>query len=611
LDNRKRLFVASCAALVATAMAFSLRTDIMGDLGREFRLTGAQVGWAAGAGIWGFTVSIFIWGALIDFLGMGKALWMAFFGHLIGVTLIVFFAQSFPLLFLGWLCIGLANGMVEAAINPLAATIYAENKTHMLNVLHAWWPGGLIIGGLLGFFLTKILGLDQENVSANMLALGWRIKVCLVYLPALIYGALILGQKFPKTERVASGVSTKDMFKEALRPLFLLILFCMLLTASTELGPDQWVGVLVQDLVGIRGVLLLVYTAGLMFVLRFFAGPLVHRLSPIGLLMCSAVLSCAGLYWVSSSKTILTIFLAATIFGVGKTYFWPTMLGMTSERFPKGGALLMGLMGGSGMLIVGIATVPMMGYIQDTYRASAFRTEAGEPIVNHIRSLQVPAAAFAKEVGDDLVAQIRKDAEKLGQEQRHVRSAVEQSVQSMKQAVEKYPAAVTPEMKARITALTAEFDKEKGAPAKSIFTMAREVVGQFDAKDQPKVKAALEKAEAAVTAALARAPDAPVPDDLKKASAEAAGTPILVALDEVGDQLPPAEQKKAWDAAPRAREDGAVATFRYVAILPIIVLLIFIGLLVYDLKGGGYKKVTLAAPPAAPEQPPAPTPPTT
>jgi MFS family permease len=234
----------------------------------------------------------------------------------------------------------------------------------MLNVLHAWWPGGLVIGGLIGYALTRLL---QAAHATRLLDMCWQIKMGVVYLPVLLYASLIWGQTFPKTERVQAGVSTKAMFKEALRPLFILLIFCMFLTASTELGPNRWVGVFVNDIIGIRGVLFLVYTSGLMFLLRFFAGAVAHRLSPIGMMVCSSVLSAVGLFALSYSQTAGAVFIAATIFGIGVAYYWPTMLGITSERFPKGGALLLGLMGGAGNLFIGLVTFSAMGWLHDHY----------------------------------------------------------------------------------------------------------------------------------------------------------------------------------------------------------------------------------------------------
>lgn len=367
--NRGRLFAASCIALVTTAMAFSIRADILKEFGTTFNIPHEYQGFINLAGIWGFPIAILLVGPLCDSLGMGRLLGLACIGHIAGVVFtIIAPAVGFPFLIAATLIIGLANGTVEAVINPLAATMYRDQKTHKLNVLHAWWPGGLVIGGLLAFGLSALF------------QVGWQVKMAMILIPAVIYGVMIWGQKFPPTERVASGVSTKEMFREALAPGFLLLLFCMCFTAITELGPDQWVGSVLTDTVGIRGILFLVYTAGLMFVLRFFAGPLVHALSPLGLLTTCAALSAVGLFWLSHAFTPAVAFAAATVFALGKTYFWPTMLGVTSERFPRGGALLLAMMGGVGMIAAGIAG-PAMGRIYDKYTIQNLTPDVEQKVV--------------------------------------------------------------------------------------------------------------------------------------------------------------------------------------------------------------------------------------
>ena len=221
--NKQRLFTASCIALVATAMSFAIRGDIMGDFESIFQLNKTNVGWIAGAAFWGFGLSIFIGGPLCDVLGMGTIMRLAAAGH-IGGTLLTIFAPNFPVLFLATVIIGIANGLVEAAVNPLIATIYDKEKTVKLTALHAWFPGGVVIGGVLAFVFTQI-------------GLGWQAKMLLMLVPSVIYTFLLLGQTFPPTERVAAGVPFGDMFKEALRPLFLVIWVGMMLTAATELGP--------------------------------------------------------------------------------------------------------------------------------------------------------------------------------------------------------------------------------------------------------------------------------------------------------------------------------------------------------------------------------------
>lgn len=349
-EQRRRLFIASCIALIATAMTFAIRGDSMDPWSRQFSLSKEEVGWIVGTAFWGFTLSIFIGGQLVDLLGMGRFLALAFLAHVLGIALTIL-ANGFWMLFAGTLGIGMANGFVEAAVNPLTATIYPDQKTEKLNALHVWFPGGIVIGGLVSFALTKM-------------NLGWEVKMAVILVPTLIYGLMFLGQRFPPTERVQHGVSTAGMYKEALRPLFLIWVFCMLLTAATELGPNQWIPDILTKTAGLQAILVLVWINGLMAVGRNFAGAFVHRLSPIGLLIGSATLSAIGLFALSVANSPVTAFAAATIFAIGICYFWPTMLGVTSERFPSGGALLLAIMGGAGMLSVSII-LPVMGKIYD------------------------------------------------------------------------------------------------------------------------------------------------------------------------------------------------------------------------------------------------------
>jgi MFS family permease len=365
--NAQRLFVGSCLAIAATALAFSVRADIIPSLKGDFGLTDTEIGQIAGAGLWGFAITIVLGGMLLDSLGMGRLMTFAFVGHVGGVVMTLL-AQGFWPLYFATLLMGLAQGTIEAVTNPLAVTLYPQERTRRLNILHAWWPVGLIAGGLLAYGLTRLMNLDGTDVAVEAASLGWKIKMGVVLLPILLYGGLFFNQSFPKTERLTSGVSYAQMFTVMRRPLFLFLLFLMLLTTATELGPDNWVGNLLQNLVGIQGVLILVYTAGLMFVLRqFFSGVLVKVLSPVGLLTLSAILAASGLFWLSHAKGALVVLVAATLFGVGKTFFWPCMLGITSERFPEGGAFALGLMGGAGIISAGFLMVPAMGMLQDKY----------------------------------------------------------------------------------------------------------------------------------------------------------------------------------------------------------------------------------------------------
>jgi MFS family permease len=370
---RQRLFVASCISLVTTSMVFAIRGDVAGPMSSAFQINNEQLGLIFSPAFWAFTIAIFISGALVDMVGMRLLHILSAVGYFVGIGLVllaphptapvasIFDNTGTTLLYAGFLVMGLSQGLVEGVINPLVATIYSDQKTKRLNMLHAWWPGGLIIGGLLAVALTQAF--DAR----------WQVKLGTILVPAAVYLVMALTMAYPETERVTSNVSTGDMWREAAKPLFLMLFVCMWMTAAAELGPDQWfpsvMGALVPKL---QGVLFLVYTAGLMFVLRTFGSGIAHK-SPIGTLFVCSILTGLGLYWLGSLQpgaSALVAFAAATLFGVGKTYFWPTMLGVTAERFPRGGALLISLMGGAGMLSVAVA-LPIMGARIDTLGPAA------------------------------------------------------------------------------------------------------------------------------------------------------------------------------------------------------------------------------------------------
>jgi MFS family permease len=240
---------------------------------------------------------------------------------------------------------------VETVVNPLIATLYPTEKAGKLNTLHAWWPGGLVIGGLLGVLMSAV-------------GLGWQLKLLVVIAPAIVVIALSLGIPFPPTERAAAGISIQEMFAELANPLFIVLFCTMFLTAATELAPGQWVDLALSRTVHMPGILLLVYVSALMFVMRHFAGPIVHKVSPIGLLWLSSLMAGLGLLSLSVASSPMTALLAATLWGTGVCYMWPTMLATASERFPRGGALLMGLMGTAGTLSIRFV-LPVMGAIYD------------------------------------------------------------------------------------------------------------------------------------------------------------------------------------------------------------------------------------------------------
>jgi MFS family permease len=356
-DTNRRLFLASCVALIATAMTFAIRGDIMSDFERDFSLTKTEVGWIAGAAFWGFGASILLGGPLCDLLGMGTLLRVAAIGHIAG-TVATIVAPNFIVLFSATLLIGIANGLVEAAINPLVATIYSHDKTHKLVALHAWFPGGIVIGGVLSFLFTQ-------------LGLGWQAKMLLILVPAAIYAWMFLGHRFPATEREAAGVPFGDMFREMLRPLFIVIWICMWLTAATELGPGQWMSNIFNEVMessARTGILVLVWVNGIMYVIRQFAANAAHRVSPVALIAVTAVPAAIGLFLFGEARTPFAAFAAAAVFAAGTAFWWPTMLGITTERFPRGGALLLAIIGASGAFSTAIAG-PVMGWINERFGA--------------------------------------------------------------------------------------------------------------------------------------------------------------------------------------------------------------------------------------------------
>ncbi len=344
--QRNQLFVASCLALLVTSLSFGIRAGILGRLGVEFNLSAAELGTIAATAFWGFPLAVVIGGVVVDIIGMKRLLLVAFIFHLAGIVLTIF-AGGYWTLFISTLCIGIANGTVEAACNPLVATIYSDNKTTKLNHFHLWFPGGIFIGTLLVYFLDKA-------------GIGWQVQVGLMAIPTLIYGFLFSKLSFPVTERVASGVSSGEMYRSLLNPLFIVMIILMFGTAITELFTGQWIDVLLKN-VSDNAILLLTIETGIMVIGRGFAGPVVHQFSPTGVLLISAVLSALGLYLLGHSSGNM-LFVGAVIFGLGVCYFWPTMLGFVSENLPKTGAVGLNLMGGAGMSAVSVYMIFMSGY---------------------------------------------------------------------------------------------------------------------------------------------------------------------------------------------------------------------------------------------------------
>lgn len=395
--HSKRLFWGCFIALIATSFGFVLRALTANEWGAEFRLSETQVGEILGAGLWPFAISIVLFSLIIDYVGYKVAMWFGLVCHVLS-TVLILMADSYSLMYAGTFILALGSGTVEAYINPVVATVFRRDKTKWLNILHAGWPGGLVLGGILAI----ALGTD----------LYWKYKIALILIPTVVYAVMLFNEKFPVHERVAAGVSYRDMLREvgavgALiiatlvvmevgrvfglglgveiglivlltgayaaytravgRPLFILFLLIMMPLATTELGVDSWITALMENemtSLGIAAGWVLVYTSAIMMTLRFSAGAIVHRISPLGLLAVSAAIACLGLLSLSVASGIM-ILLAATLYGIGKSFFWPTTLGVVAEQFPKGGALTLNAVAGVGMLAVGIVGAPFLGYIQD------------------------------------------------------------------------------------------------------------------------------------------------------------------------------------------------------------------------------------------------------
>jgi MFS family permease len=443
------LFWGCFIALITTAFGFIARMFLIDTWKAEFNLDAAQAGRLAGIGIWPFAVSIIGFSLIIDKIGYKAAMLIAFVGHSVwaGMGVSAYFlsqqgdkATAFQLLYWGSLILALGNGTVEAFINPVVATMFNREKTKWLNILHAGWPGGLVLAGMIAIFIDSV---------------PWFIKVGVIAAPAVVYLLMLLPCKFPVQEREAAGVSYKEMLAEfgilgaavvgflitlqlmdffsnggaveltmqqklifggigvAIVVLFGLytqalgrfLMFFMILImmplATTEIGTDGWITSIMENIAkenSFHPGWILIYTSVIMVVLRFFAGPIVHALSPLGLLALSAVLAVAGLYMLSSATGAM-IFTAATLYGVGKTFFWPTMLGVVSEQMPKGGALTLNAISGIGMLAVGTLGFPYIGALQSTKEnraivASALAKEVPGLVTDGELTVTTPKAIY-------------------------------------------------------------------------------------------------------------------------------------------------------------------------------------------------------------------------
>ncbi len=424
VPNAKRLLWAGFLAILAAGIGFGVRGGILSNWAADFGFTGAQLGAIGGAGFTGFCFGIIIGGVVVDKIGYGKLVLAAFLFHVVS-AFITFAAHkgqtqdaAYMYLYLGTFVFALANGTLEAVANPLVATLFPHNRTHYLNILHAAWPAGLVVGGLIGWTL------GESGVN-------WKIQLGLFLIPTILYGVAFMGQSFPKSEAAAKGLKLGEMMKEvgllgalvacAIIGLFFkaqlggvlefftgnpfftgpawtyvswgvalalwllvagktsfavgsLLLFILFIThglvGAVELGTDGWIQNITGNILSpAQGKILFVFTSLLMFALRFSAHFIESKLkiSPIGLLSICAVLAVIGLNMVSGITSFTGALLALAVYALGKTFFWPTMLAVVGDRFPRTGAIAMSIMGGIGMMSAGLLGGPGLGYAKDRF----------------------------------------------------------------------------------------------------------------------------------------------------------------------------------------------------------------------------------------------------
>ncbi|HEX3079113.1 MAG TPA: MFS transporter, partial [Puia sp.] len=310
---RKQLFTASCLALLVTSLSFGIRAGILGKLGTDFHLNASELGTIAATAFWGFPLAIVIGGFIVDIIGMKRLLEMAFIFHLAGIILTIT-ATGYWTLFFSTLLIGIANGTVEAACNPLVASLFTDKKTTKLNHFHLWFPGGIVIGTLIVFGMNHLAARGILFNTTNV----WQYEVATMLIPTLIYGYLFFKLKFPVSERVAAGVSNSTMYKSIFTGLFLFMIICMFGTAITELFTGQWIDVLLKNVTD-NALLILTLDTGVMVVGRAFAGPVVKQFSPQGVLLISSILATIGLYLLGHTTGNM-IFVGALVFGMGVCY---------------------------------------------------------------------------------------------------------------------------------------------------------------------------------------------------------------------------------------------------------------------------------------------------
>lgn len=382
--NRKKIFTGICLALVPTGFSFVLVSNILYQLKAEFILTNAQVGYIGGAALWGMAVSLLTIGPFLEKIGLKNATIGAFICHLAGVT---FFLLGFPfagepsafwILFMGAIGFGAGNGLIEVAGNPLTAALFPKNKTTKLNHFHAFFPGSMVVGGLLGWLMVQAGTVGPINIG------HWTIQIAIIYIPIIIYGIMVLPEKFPKTETAEAGIPIGEMFRYTFtHPLVWGLIFLKMITLSLEMGPSRWIPEVLQA-AGVHGMLVFVWISGLMAVLRLFAGTFVEKFSPTGMLLGASILTGTGLLMFSFIETgLLPLMIAATVFACGVAFYFPTMVGLMSERFPKAGSLGIVLLIGFGFFAAGGSNA-IMGSIADSYLPDALNEQETVSVLEQV-----------------------------------------------------------------------------------------------------------------------------------------------------------------------------------------------------------------------------------
>ncbi len=381
VSNRKALLVAGFLTLIAAGIGFAVRGGILSTWSEQYGFTMTELGQITGGGLVGFGVVILFTGLLIDIIGYKPLMLIAFLCHVVSAAMLfaatsVFNASGkeacYLLMYSSMFVFAVGNGICEGVINPLVSTIYPKQKTHYLNILHAGWPAGLVIGGLIVF-------------ANGMFA--WEILMATFLIPVVLYGIIVLKEKFPRTAAQSGSVSIVGMYMKLISVFFVLLLVAHACVGYVELGTDSWINKITGAIMksAFLGTALFIYTSLLMTGLRFFAGPIVHKISSLGLLFASACIGALGLYLISIGESVPFMFFAATVYAIGKTFLWPTMLGVVGERFPKSATVAMALLGCVGMLSAGFLGGPGIGYKQD-YFASQYIQEKYEESYERVKA---------------------------------------------------------------------------------------------------------------------------------------------------------------------------------------------------------------------------------